>query len=172
MITFTREQLYNLVWAKPMRNIAADYGVNAIELAKKCDEHDIPRPKAGYWQKLEHGKPTERASLGKDISPNAISTVVQNEEWSRSRMLAAYHSSCQRIAGALARHILSWRSTGCYGRLTTATPQDEQRNCQEDRVGRQYEEFATGNVQDHCRDLKKGETGRSPDGEERADAGY
>ncbi|MCF1449829.1 hypothetical protein FS815_23865 [Agrobacterium vitis] len=68
MITFTREQLYELVWAKPMRNIAADYGVNAIELAKKCDEHDIPRPKAGYWQKLEHGKPTERASLEKDIS--------------------------------------------------------------------------------------------------------
>lgn len=68
MITFTRNELFDLVWAKPIRLIAAELGVNAVRLAKTCDEHNIPRPMAGYWQKLEHGKPTERAVLGDEIA--------------------------------------------------------------------------------------------------------
>lgn len=75
MITFTRAQLYDLIWAKPMRTVAAEYGVDAIKLAKKCDEHGIPRPIAGYWQKLEHGKPTEKTGL--DEGDSSGSELVQ-----------------------------------------------------------------------------------------------
>ena len=71
MITFTRNELFDLVWSKPIRVIAAEHGVNAIHLAKICDEHNIPRPIAGYWQKLEHGKPTQQAVLGEEIAPGS-----------------------------------------------------------------------------------------------------
>jgi len=59
----TRETLYELVWAKPIRTVAAEIGISDVGLAKACDRLNIPRPAVGHWVRLEHGRKTERPPL-------------------------------------------------------------------------------------------------------------
>ncbi|WP_159097859.1 hypothetical protein [Aminobacter sp. MSH1] len=59
-----------------MTEVARQYGLNALRLAKACDTHDIARPPAGYWQKLEHGKRVEMRALESDrFKPEDVVTV-------------------------------------------------------------------------------------------------
>lgn len=60
---FTRQALYDLVWAEPMRTLAKRYGVSDVGLAKACRRGDIPVPERGHWTKRQHGKPTPQPAL-------------------------------------------------------------------------------------------------------------
>jgi hypothetical protein len=76
--TFTRQQLYNLVWSEPMRDVAGKYDISDRGLAKACAAADIPGPERGYWNKLQAGKSVTKRSLpprGLGMSDN-ITTVV------------------------------------------------------------------------------------------------
>ena len=42
---FTRRELYNLVWSKPISKLAATYGVSDAGLAKACRRANIPVPR-------------------------------------------------------------------------------------------------------------------------------
>ncbi len=61
--TVTRKQLYDQVWAEPMRRLATRYAISDVGLAKICSKHDIPRPPRGYWAKKEFGKATRQIPL-------------------------------------------------------------------------------------------------------------
>ena len=50
-ITLTRDALYELVWSKPMRELARTLSITDVGLAKLCKRLNIPRPKPGYWLK-------------------------------------------------------------------------------------------------------------------------
>lgn len=39
-----------------MTEIAVQLGVRDQQIALACDRHDIARPQAGHWQKLQYGK--------------------------------------------------------------------------------------------------------------------
>jgi len=52
----TREQLYNLVWSKPMTHLAKKFGMSDVAIRKHCKKFDIATPYVGYWAKLGHGK--------------------------------------------------------------------------------------------------------------------
>lgn len=39
---FTREQLYELVWSKPVSRLAPEYGLSGVTISKTCRKHDIP----------------------------------------------------------------------------------------------------------------------------------
>lgn len=54
--TFTRQQVYDLVWQRPMIHIAKELGLSDQGLAKLCKREQIPRPQLGYWNKLAAGK--------------------------------------------------------------------------------------------------------------------
>lgn len=54
---FTRQALYDRVWAEPMRTVALSLGVSGVGLAKACRAAAIPVPPRGYWAKLQHNKP-------------------------------------------------------------------------------------------------------------------
>lgn len=62
-VSFTREQLYEAVWTKPMRHLAPSYGLSDVGLAKICRKLQIPTPPVGYWQKLEFGHRVEQPPL-------------------------------------------------------------------------------------------------------------
>lgn len=62
----TREQLHDLVWSMPMTEIARQSGVRDQHIARACDGADVARPRAGYWQKVEHGKGVTRMALTND----------------------------------------------------------------------------------------------------------
>ena len=59
----TREQLYEQVWATPMRKLAPAYGLSDVGLKKVCIKHGIPTPPVGYWTKKEFGKPVKQIPL-------------------------------------------------------------------------------------------------------------
>lgn len=54
--TLSRQELYDLVWSKPMRELAKEFGLSDQGLAKKCKRHNIPRPPQGYWLKKEQDR--------------------------------------------------------------------------------------------------------------------
>ena len=56
----TREELYNLVWSKPMVHVAADLGISDVMLAKLCKQRDVPRPQRGYWASLSSPRKEKR----------------------------------------------------------------------------------------------------------------
>lgn len=60
---FTRRELYNLVWSKPITTITKEYACSYHGLRKICKEYNIPTPKGGHWSKLRHGKESSQDRL-------------------------------------------------------------------------------------------------------------
>jgi hypothetical protein len=52
----TREELYELVWHKPMLRVGERFGVSSSYMARVCSDLHVPRPPRGYWAQLEFGK--------------------------------------------------------------------------------------------------------------------
>ncbi len=47
-IALSREGLYELAWSKPLSELAKDFGVSNVGLAKRCRRLGIPVPGRGY----------------------------------------------------------------------------------------------------------------------------
>lgn len=60
-VILTRRELYDLIWAKPLRDVAADLGISDVGLAKVCTRHRVPRPEQGYWNRVHAGKPARKS---------------------------------------------------------------------------------------------------------------
>lgn len=60
---FTRSELYDLVWSKPIQKLAVEFGLSDVGLSKACKKADIPVPERGYWAKKAAGKSTIRVAL-------------------------------------------------------------------------------------------------------------
>ena len=60
----TRKELYELVWSKPMTQLAKEFGLSDNGLRKICKKYDIPLPLSGHWQKVQYGKKTHQEKLG------------------------------------------------------------------------------------------------------------
>jgi hypothetical protein len=52
---YRREELYEQVWSAPTQQVAQQYGVSDVALAKACKSLRIPKPPRGYWAKKESG---------------------------------------------------------------------------------------------------------------------
>jgi hypothetical protein len=74
-VILNREELFDEVWSKPISRLAKEYGLSDVGLAKICKRMEIPRPKRGYWQKLEVGRAPPKPSL-KPLSPGGVKQVV------------------------------------------------------------------------------------------------
>jgi hypothetical protein len=53
---YSRERLYEQVWASPMRSLARAYGVSDSALRKACCRLLVPVPPRGYWNKFAAGR--------------------------------------------------------------------------------------------------------------------
>lgn len=69
MTKLTRDELYALVWDRPMTKLAKEFGLSDVALHKICHKHDVPTPPLGYWAKKAHGKPVINTPL--PIKPGA-----------------------------------------------------------------------------------------------------
>ncbi|RYE59270.1 MAG: hypothetical protein EOP48_01405 [Sphingobacteriales bacterium] len=65
--TFTRKELYELVWQTPFTTLSQKYDISDNGLRKTCVRLNIPYPKKGHWQKVQFGKKNPRTPLPKDI---------------------------------------------------------------------------------------------------------
>lgn len=72
---FSRAELYEMVWSRPLRDLAKDFGLSDSGLAKSCRKANIPRPPRGYWAKKAAGKPVTQTSLPKR-GPGMSDTVM------------------------------------------------------------------------------------------------
>lgn len=57
----SRRQFYHEIWSRPLTEIAAEYRIGPEQLCYICTEHNVPRPKAGHWQKVANGKQPVRS---------------------------------------------------------------------------------------------------------------
>lgn len=71
-VTFTREQLYELVWQKPVSRLAEEYAISNVGLAKICGRARVPTPPRGYWALLEAGRAPARPPLPNGPSAPSI----------------------------------------------------------------------------------------------------
>lgn len=62
---FTRQELYNLVWSKPLTKLAQEFAYSDNGIRKICIKHNIPLPKVGYWSKLKYNKKVKKTPLPK-----------------------------------------------------------------------------------------------------------
>jgi hypothetical protein len=64
-ITLSREDLYELAWSKPILELAKDFGISDVGLAKRCKRLGIPLPGRGYWARVDAGQSPYRPKLPK-----------------------------------------------------------------------------------------------------------
>jgi ATP-dependent exoDNAse (exonuclease V) alpha subunit len=62
-VRLTRVELYEKVWATPMRLVAKEFGLSDVGLSKICDKHNIPVPPRGHWRREETGHEVTRPPL-------------------------------------------------------------------------------------------------------------
>jgi len=79
---FTRQELYDLVWSEPMRDLAAKFSISDRGLAKACAAADIPVPERGYWNKFHAGKKVTQRPLPPRGVGRFNSVVIGGSQWS------------------------------------------------------------------------------------------
>ena len=65
-ITFTRKELYDLIWAMPITRLSKQYGISFHKIRSTCKKMDIPIPDYGHWMRLQHKKPMDIKQLSND----------------------------------------------------------------------------------------------------------
>jgi hypothetical protein len=63
--SITRKELYDLVWSRPMRDVAMEFGISDVGLAKTCARHGIPTPPRGYWARVQAGQKVQQQPLSR-----------------------------------------------------------------------------------------------------------
>jgi len=78
--TLTRQTLYELVWSKPMSELAKGFGISDVALAKRCRLVDVPIPYRGYWARKEAGQTHPKLPLPPCHLP-AASALAPSSTW-------------------------------------------------------------------------------------------
>ena len=91
---FSRESLYEQVWATPMNHLAETFGVSGSYLARVCEALNIPRPPVGYWQKKAVGKAKPRPDLPA-LRPG------DQTSWSKNKLLTTLGKRTPRRQAAV-----------------------------------------------------------------------
>lgn len=85
-ITFTRKELYDLVWAEPTSSIFKKYNLTYPGLKKICTSMNIPLPKSGHWQKIQFGKEVVIEPLPREYSGEQEVTLFLKGEGDQSNL--------------------------------------------------------------------------------------
>lgn len=64
-LALSREDLYELVWSKPITELAKDFGLSDVALAKRCRKLGVPVLGRGYWARVAAGQEPHRPKLPK-----------------------------------------------------------------------------------------------------------
>jgi len=84
-VDLTRQELYNLVWSKPMMHAAKQFGISGVMLGRICAERNVPRPPRGYWANLQA---TSLKKIGRFVKPplpnlpepdQSFNSLIRNE---------------------------------------------------------------------------------------------
>jgi len=87
--TFTREELYELVWSKPAVKIAREHGVSRISVVRASDRLGVPMPTLSHWIKIEHGVKVPRPELPERKKGQSASATLEAGKALRRRVYVA-----------------------------------------------------------------------------------
>ena len=62
-LTLSRDDLYELAWSKPISELAKDFGISDVALARRCKRLGVPVPGRGYWARVDAGQKPYRPKL-------------------------------------------------------------------------------------------------------------
>lgn len=95
----SRQELYDLVWSKPMTALAKEYNISDNGLRKICKKLDIPLPQLGHWQKLQYGKKVKIIPLPKDFKDEETITLNERKEETDNgnNAFSEYHKLLKKI---------------------------------------------------------------------------
>lgn len=79
METYTRQQLHELVWSGPMRDISKKIGMSDNGLRKHCVKAFVPLPPQGYWNKIHAGQKLKTVPL--PPRPPGIANEFRFGQW-------------------------------------------------------------------------------------------
>lgn len=100
--TVTRKELYDLVWSKPLRDVAKEFGISDVGLGKTCARHGIPKPPRGYWAQLQAGQKVEKQPLSRSAEANGktiqIYSTASRVAESAQKVLADAKNSAPEVA--------------------------------------------------------------------------
>jgi hypothetical protein len=71
-LTLTRHSLYDLVWSRPMSDLAKGFGISDVALAKRGRTVDVPIPYRGYWARIAAGQKPDEIPLPKYRTRTAV----------------------------------------------------------------------------------------------------
>jgi len=60
---FTREELYEQVWNKPVSKLGAELSLSTFDIRQWCKKLEVPLPPQGHWSRIQFGKPVEQTPL-------------------------------------------------------------------------------------------------------------
>jgi hypothetical protein len=75
--SLTREELYELVWSKPLTSVASDFGVSSVAIKKVCRRQQVPTPPRGYWATFDAGARVSEIPLPEYNPPPAVPTAAE-----------------------------------------------------------------------------------------------
>lgn len=134
--TISREDLYQLVWTRPLRDVAKDFGISDVGLGKICKRLNVPKPPPGYWQRIAAGYkvsvpplPTPAAGVPRevDVSPtmknqnvvkaNPVIELLEKEKLPINRIAVSEDLHDAHRLVRYTNKILSKGKPDSYGRL-------------------------------------------------------
>jgi hypothetical protein len=75
----TREELYHLIWEKPVSRLADELGVKPSELRAYCVKYEIPLPEQGHWSRVQFGKEVKKTPLPPTPVNEPLEEIVNKE---------------------------------------------------------------------------------------------
>lgn len=91
-LSLSREDLYELAWSKPISELAKDFGISDVALAKRCRRLGSPVPRRGYWAHIDAGQQPYRPKLPE-----------REEQWHDRSALAVHCLPPEKDEGLKAR---------------------------------------------------------------------
>lgn len=107
---FTRQAFHELVWSKPMTQLAKEFALSDVALHKICRKHAIPTPPVGWWAKRAAGKAVERSPLpdtngdGAEIVIAGADLTATDTALASAREKARVLASSGTVSSAAAMH--------------------------------------------------------------------
>ena len=99
---FTRQEFYDLVWSKPLTQLAGEFGLSDVALHKICRKHEVPNPPLGWWAKKAAGQQVKHTPLPKPKPGTSERIAIAGADLSREPDgLAAVREKARIIASSV-----------------------------------------------------------------------
>lgn len=99
--TFTRKEFHELVWSRPLTQLAKDFALSDVALHKICKKHNIPHPPLGWWAKKHAGQSVKIAPLPKAKAGMGGTVTIAGGDLSRETpSLAAVRENARILAAS------------------------------------------------------------------------